>query len=315
MDTTHYLCALRQGIVAGLKQLPAGFLGKQARHLVSAQNPDGGFSGRMGASDLYYTGFALRALDVLGVRDPDVWRDAGAYLRTRASEVTDIVDCVSFLYAVALVGSHESAFVPESAWAEHCTSVFSRFRVSTGGYAKAEGGWASVYHTFLATLCHESMCQTIPDPARTVQFIRGRQCGDGGFSDCGETDRGETNPTAAAVALLGMLDALDAVVVRPAVSFTASMQRPDGGFGAHAAAPASDLLSTFTALVTLNALDAVRRADLGGVGRFTRGLASKSGAFRGTVMDNETDVEYAYYGLGTLGLLGLQIGCLKCRRP
>jgi len=315
MDSTHYLCALRQGIVAGLKQLPAGFLQKQARYLVSAQNPDGGFSGRMGTSDLYYTSFALRALDVLDVRDPDVWRDAGAYLRTCAPEVMDIVDCVSFLCAVALVGSHESAFVPESAWAERCTGVLARFRVSTGGYARADGGSASAYHTFLAALCHESMGQAMPDPVETVQSIRGRQCGDGGFSDCGETDRGETNPTAAAVALLGMLDAPDAAIVGPAASFAASMQRPDGGLAAHAAAPASDLLSTFTALVTLNALDAVRRADLGGVGRFAKRLANESGGFRGTVMDNETDVEYAYYGLGTLGLLGLQIGCLKCKRP
>ena len=45
--------------------MPAGTRRRHTDYLTAAQNPDGGFPGREGGSDLYYTGFALRSLAVL----------------------------------------------------------------------------------------------------------------------------------------------------------------------------------------------------------------------------------------------------------
>ena len=45
--------------------------------MAARQNPDGGYSGREGESDLYYTGFALRGLAVLGALTPAICERAG----------------------------------------------------------------------------------------------------------------------------------------------------------------------------------------------------------------------------------------------
>ena len=44
------------------RPLPEAARARHAGYLKSAQNSDGGFSGREGDSDLYYTAFALRGL-------------------------------------------------------------------------------------------------------------------------------------------------------------------------------------------------------------------------------------------------------------
>ena len=57
-----YLENLAVHMVAGLARLPDEFRGRHIGFLTARQNADGGFSGREGGSDLYYTGFALRGL-------------------------------------------------------------------------------------------------------------------------------------------------------------------------------------------------------------------------------------------------------------
>ena len=57
---------MTQLLAAGLGALPDALRDRHRRYLISSQNADGGFSGREGASDLYYTGFALRGLAICG---------------------------------------------------------------------------------------------------------------------------------------------------------------------------------------------------------------------------------------------------------
>ena len=62
---TTYLENLTLRLAAGLGELPAEVREPHVRYLKSAQRSDGGFAGRDGGSDLYYTGFGLRGLAVL----------------------------------------------------------------------------------------------------------------------------------------------------------------------------------------------------------------------------------------------------------
>ena len=62
MEPATYLERLTLRLVDGLARLPAEFRARHAAYLSAAQNADGGFSGREGGSDLYYTSFALRGL-------------------------------------------------------------------------------------------------------------------------------------------------------------------------------------------------------------------------------------------------------------
>ena len=67
--------------------------------------------------------------------------------------------------------------------------------------------------------------------------------------------------------------------------------------------PIADLLSTFTGLLTLQDLNGTAEIDLAAVRRFATSLALDAGGFRGAEWDPAHDVEYTFYGLGTLGLL------------
>src|SRR5215472_15306231 len=98
-----YLPRLTERLTEGLRRLPAEFRARHAAYLVARQNADGGFSGREGGSDLYYTGFALRGLAVLDALTPEVCNRAAAFLRASLARQASVVDFVSLLYACLLV--------------------------------------------------------------------------------------------------------------------------------------------------------------------------------------------------------------------
>ncbi|MEC9094956.1 MAG: prenyltransferase/squalene oxidase repeat-containing protein, partial [Planctomycetota bacterium] len=61
-----YLQELTIRLSTGVGKLPDAFRARHTEYLLQQINDDGGFSGREGGSDLYYTGFGLRSLAVLG---------------------------------------------------------------------------------------------------------------------------------------------------------------------------------------------------------------------------------------------------------
>jgi geranylgeranyl transferase type-2 subunit beta len=69
--------------------------------------------------------------------------------------------------------------------------------------------------------------------------------------------------------------------------------------------PLADLLSTFTGLLTLIDLDGASEIDVEACGRYAQALEQPEGGFRGGLWDEASDVEYTFYGLGTLALVNL----------
>src|SRR5438876_9955769 len=98
-----YLLRLTARLLDGLGRLPAAEGERHGKYLAAAQNSDGGWPGREGDSDLYYTAFALRGLAVLDVLTPDIAGRAASFLRQRVQSQTTVIDFFSFLYAAALV--------------------------------------------------------------------------------------------------------------------------------------------------------------------------------------------------------------------
>src|SRR5947208_14390207 len=103
MDSMAYLIYLTTRLMDGLERLPEEFRRRHAAFLEARQNPDGGFSGREGGSDLYYTGFGLRGLAVLQALTPDVAERAAGFLRHSLTQQASVVDFFSLLYACVLV--------------------------------------------------------------------------------------------------------------------------------------------------------------------------------------------------------------------
>ena len=84
MTGEPYLQRLTGRLIDGADRLPADFRRRHAAWVAGRQNPDGGFSGREGGSDLYYTGFALRSLAVLQHLESDICAQAANYLQPRS---------------------------------------------------------------------------------------------------------------------------------------------------------------------------------------------------------------------------------------
>jgi geranylgeranyl transferase type-2 subunit beta len=310
MTATPYLERLASRLARSLARLPRSFRDREIRHLHASQKTSGGFAGPRGAADLYYTSFALRAAAMLNLADDGFWERSAAFLRTAAPPPADPADVLSLLVAAGLLAARGIVLWSEShadSRLADCHAVLDRFRASPAGFAKTPGGAPSLYHAFLAALSNELLGESVSAPDETRRLVLSRRSPAGGFADTLETETPGTNPTAAGVGLLRILDALDPGAAERAAAFLLAQQRPDGGFAAHPAAPVSDLLSTFTALVALADAGAIRRARLADVGRFVQRLALPSGGFAPVLADDSSDVEYTFYGLGSLALLASEL--------
>ncbi|MFA5191660.1 MAG: prenyltransferase/squalene oxidase repeat-containing protein [Verrucomicrobiia bacterium] len=307
MSELTYLERLHLRLAAGVASLPAERVAAVRDLLVSSQRGDGGFAGREGASDLYYTAFALRGLAIAGALQRDVCERAAVFVRQHIGQPAHLIDLVSLLYAGRLIqaaGGLDVLGEKQPDWADDVAAATEAHRSPDGGYAKKAGAaMGSTYHTFLAALVYEMLQRPLPSPDRIAGFLKGRLRDDGGFAELPVMKRSGANPTAAAVALAEMLGA-DAGLTQGAADTLAALQSPvEGGFHANRSAPAADLLSTFTALLTLEDLGAMDRTNCDAARRFVESLAMPSGGFRAGAWDDQADVEYTFYGLGSLALL------------
>lgn len=316
MPTDSYLLHLTARLADGIARLPEECRARHASFLLETQNDDGGWSGREGGSDLYYTGFALRGLAVLDVLTPEVCARTGAFLKHSLAQHASVVDFFSLLYACFLVqvaGGPDVLAGSAEDWPERVAATLETFRTADGGYAKTVGGSSgSTYHTFLVGLCYQLLGRALPGVDDLARFLDSRRRADGGFVEIAPMRRGGTNPTAAAVGMLQIIDDQRADTgVAPLLpkyraevsAFLVEMASLEGGLRANARAPLADLLSTFTGAWTLHQLNALERMDRPQALQFAQALEMPDGGFRGGLWDEQTDVEYTFYGLGVYALL------------
>jgi geranylgeranyl transferase type-2 subunit beta len=310
MTAVPYLPRLNARLADGLSRLPSAFRQRHASYLHSVQNSDGGYSGREGDSDLYYTGFALRGLSVLDALTPEQCERTAGFLRTTLTREASVVDFFSLLYSCLLVqasgGPDVLAGSPPD-WPERVAATLEGFRTPDGGYAKGPGGVSgSTYHTFLVALCYQLLGRDVPRPDEIARFVQSRRREDGGFVEIAPMRRSGTNPTAAAVGLLTLVEPAIGPMspeVRDGVAgFLAEMPSLEGGLRANSRVPLADLLSTFTASWTLAELGALDRIEADSMRAYAEGVERDEGGFHGGLWDEGFDVEYTFYGLGVLGL-------------
>jgi geranylgeranyl transferase type-2 subunit beta len=310
MDPASYLQRLTERISSGLFRLDPALRQRHADYLVQAQNPDGGFSDRMGESDLYYTAFALRSLAVLDALSMPVCMRAAEYLQTNLARQASVVDFFSLLYACLLIQTAGGPDVLEGSaadWPDRVAATLESFRLPDGGYTKSIGGSSgSTYHTFLVGLCYQLLGRAIPDPAGIARFLAGRRRDDGGFVEVAPMRRSGTNPTAAAIGLLPLIGPVGADLLAASRESVAGLLvealSDEGGIRANPRVPLADLLSTFTGAWTLDQLGCLDRIDGAAMVEYVRLVQRPEGGFHGGLWDEGFDVEYTFYGLGTLAL-------------
>jgi geranylgeranyl transferase type-2 subunit beta len=309
-----YLDMLDEMLRAGTRGLSAAFVDAQVAFVAACQQSDGGFRGRGGDSDSYYTDFALRSLALLAP-DHAAFDRAANYLDHATRPVSSVVECFSLLSIRRTLqrsatgnakdsGSDPLKSAPVPLFQHAVKGQLSKHLLPQGGFSRFDGdGRASAYHTFLGDLCFQMLGEVLPAATGAVRAVEALKCPDGGYAELDGQAASQTSATAAAVAFLTMHDALTPDGAAAAVRFLVQMQSGDGGLKPHAAAGGGDLLSTFTGLATLAALDGVRAIDTAGVAGFLRTSAHAQGGFLACAGDDSPDVEYTYYGVGIVALL------------
>ena len=308
MTAEPYIVRLGNRVLNGLAGIDTDRRERHRSFILSLQMPDGGFRGREGDSDLYYTSFAVRSLMVLGGLTPTDCERISRYVKSQQQNRLSVIDLFSWLYtglAVQLSSGEDPFADATHDWTDQIAHVLESVRTSDGGYAKTtEGAAGSTYHSFLVALIYELIGQEVPKPNSLIQFLYDRQRDDGGFVEIAPMKRSGTNPTAAAVALLTMFNAMDDEISKDVQDFLNDVKSSEGGFQANTRIPFADGLSTFTGLLTSQDLGVHDILDTNKVEEFmTNWLEFPTGGFRGASWDEQADVEYTFYGLGTLGLL------------
>lgn len=302
-----YLERLTIQLTAGAALLPDALRVRHAAYIHRLQREDGGWGGREGSSDLYYTSFALRSLAILGELQGTVADNASRFLLSRTEHQESIIDLLSLIYGASLIEASTEAHPLASLsidWKGRLSDLLHRLRRDDGGFARIEqANVGSTYQTFLVTICLELLGHPLPADDPAVSFLLKQRRDDGGFLEVRVAKRSGTNPTAAAIGALRTLNALEPEVASTAADFLLDVQTDEGGFQANTRMPLPDLLSTFTACVTLWDLQRLDDADTFRAYRYGTSMERETGGFAGFELDDSQDVEYTFYGLGLLSLL------------
>jgi geranylgeranyl transferase type-2 subunit beta len=307
MSDLGYLERLTLQLTIGASMLDDSIRNLHLSYILGNQREDGGWAGREGGSDLYYTSFAVRSLAILGALDGEVAQRTSSYLRNALQTRQTIVDLLSLVYSGKLLEAScglDPFAEARADWSSELAALLQRLRRDDGGFAKSdESRLSSTYQTFLAAICLELIQQPMIEPDKAVQFLMKQRQTDGGFLEVRVAKRSGTNPTAAAIGALRVLNALDDSIQKSASDFILSIQTDEGGFQANTRIPLPDLLSTFTGCVTLADLDALAECDVQGARDYALQMQRPEGGFAGFELDPDRDIEYTFYGLGLLSML------------
>lgn len=310
-----YLTDLTLRLAWGAARLDPEVRDNSRQWLQSQQRADGGFAGREGDSDPYYTAFGLRGLLIVdGIDDRIASRAAdflSATLDTPPDKPLGVVDLVSAVMAASILELTHGIEVigPESDLRQSILDRLEAHRCHDGGYAKLPGGVAgSTYQTFLNLLAYELLGGEAPQQDRIVRFLDTQRMVDGGFREIRVAKRAGVNPTAAGIGALKALGRLDPSLEELTIEFLADMATDEGGLSANDRISLADLLSSCTGMVTMSDLGATDRLNLGGLHRYAMSMRRVEngellGGFHGFAFDREVDVEYTFYGLSLLALI------------
>lgn len=303
----NYLENMTLQLATGLGQLPDSISDSHTAYILNAQQPDGGYRGRESGSDLYYTSFALRGLAISGrLHGPSAERAAG-FLHDQLEKEIAVVDLIALIYSVKLLQVSAGLDVLQkkgAAWHNRLVEFLNTCQRPDGGYARGpDNPRSSTYQTFLSLICFELLNARPKDPEATIRFLKSQQRDDGGFVEFAPMRRSGTNPTAAAIGGLKILDQIPDALRKDVAEFLAGMQTSEGGLRANTRIPIADLLSSFTGLFTLIEIGEQDRLHLDKLANFVSQLADNDSGFCAALWDTDTDVEYTFYGLGSLALL------------
>ena len=285
-------------------RLAPSVLGPEACELIekfvrSQQNNDGGFRDRDGASDLYYSSFAIDALTALQAEIPA--ESLANFLAAKSEELKSLdfvhLCCLARLRSAI---SHSECSVP----LREILAAIEQFRTADGGYNQApdlETG--SAYACFLAYGAYSDHGLDLPHPEGVSTCLQSLATNDGAWANDSFLPVPNVPATAAAITLCRNLR--QPIPDKTANWLLGCFQLESGGFLPFPGAPMPDLLTTAVALHALDGLQVPFEKLKDPLLDYIDSLWTAEGGFHGTWDDDDLDIEYTYYGLLALGHLAL----------
>jgi geranylgeranyl transferase type-2 subunit beta len=306
---TPYLAPWTFRLIRGVSDFDRSRRDRHTRFFLDCQNEDGGWAGRQGGSDLYYTGFALRSLRLFGAINQSCSEPAKRFLKARAKKAEEsIVNLFSWMTSFQSIVPEQSAKDENfSEIADRVRKSLDRLRLDSGCYRLSlDSSHSSTYATFLALLLREAIGAPelkSTEIDRLVESLFSYQRADGGFVEQAPVRQSGTNPTAAAVGILKIVDRLDTKTAESIGQFLIENQTPEGGSRANSRIPVADLLSSFSSLVALHDLGLLDQIDRHKVLAFVDSLETAEGGYRSAAWDNHPDIEFTFYGIASIAWL------------
>lgn len=288
--------AIRRDIQAALARGRASLPQPDAAlaFVLSQCNPDGGFAGRDGASDLYYTSFGLHLLLAFG-RPLDVARHRPT-LDAVVPANLDLVHLCCWIRCLALLDQLDDAR------RQQLRRLVAGFRSRDGAFAaQANADHCTAYATFLVLAAWQDLSDggagddLPPDPPAIARALAALQSPEGGYVNEVAVPVASAPATACVMTVLAQMGQ---PVALAAGEYLRGLFQ-DGGFAAFVGSPWPDLLTTGTSVFALAQAGEDTSALRPAMREFVHSM-NRGGGFCGQLQQTP-DVEYTFYALLALG--------------
>jgi hypothetical protein len=267
--------------------------------LIHRLAPDGGFTGRTAASDLYYTAFGLDCLAALAPSPPAL-RTLAYVRRFGTGAGLDFMHLVSLArcWARLPAGTSGLGIDPDAA------ALLARLKAYScpeGGYNTVAGSThgSATANYLVATICQDLGIR-VPDRTGILQSLPALRTTDGAYANLPRLPTGTTLATAGVLVLQQWLDH---PVDLQAAQWLLDQFTTEGGCLATPGAPVPDLLSTATAVFAFQTLGVDTSEIAASCLAFVDSLRQADGGYSGHRLDQTADCEYTYYALMAMGCL------------
>ncbi len=273
----------------GKEQLGTEAVRRIADFVRSQRTEEHSFKDKSGKADLYYTAFGWTLSYILGI-EPDQ-KKMDAYLSIQNTESLDLIHYAAYMRCRMISRLIKGG--KTGLWAH---SLFAtKIRTLDTFASIPHHDPQSPYTRFIWLSLLEDAGQHIYKEKNLTNTLADYHLPGGGYMNTKDGLTATTNATVAALAVKGQLNGYKA---DEDLLYLRDRQETTGGFSAAMASPVPDLLSTATALFTLNCYNTPPNYP---VRDFIEAHWLDSGGFSATVLEDDSDVEYTFYGLLALG--------------
>lgn len=232
---------------------------KMAAFVRARQNPDGGYRGRDGQSDLYYTVFAVVCLKTLGYQIPvlKIWKYARSFGVGRNLDLVHLVCLIRIRTAFPMFGvTRRRLFkVLQQHQADSAYGLF--LKLFAEDFKDVISQTAAPLETKPSDPTPNLAAALIVGAANADQLekaLLARAVETGGFAPSDRIAVPDLLSTATAVFALVSRGVNMDDLQKPCIKYAESLWRESGGFAGHAADEFEDVEYTFYALLTIGSL-------------------------------------------------------------